>query len=606
MRALLAALPWLLVGCSALQGPKSEPGPAASLGRPALAVDIVAPPELKELLERHLDVTRLPALSRGDAVSESEWSRLIDAAPAQVAELLQTEGYFAPTITPHRQPAPSPDAPQRVRIEVVPGPRAVVTRVTLEVEGPLQAAADAGDALARRTLDEWRTAWALPRGSVFRNSVWSEVKATALARMRAAGYAAANWSGTAAEVNRERHELRLFLVLDSGPLFKAGDIDIEGLVAQDAATVRNLALFDRGAPLTEALLIDFQERLQKSGLYESVTVTHDLDPGHAQAARVSVKLREQPLQVYTAAVGYSANTGQRASIEHVHRRLFGYPLRSRSFVEYGRLRQALELEVSTHPGPGLYRKVVGVTLERLKTSNDVVRSQRLRLGRARDTQAFELLVFAEAENSLRTTDTSRSETFALSGNAHAVLRRLDSVVLPTQGYTLALQGGIGRSHGTGAPSGLFSRSYARFTGYWPLGQSWYGQGRVELGQVFRKTGVVAPDSQLFRAGGDDSVRGYAFRQLGPTDSAGAVTGGAALLTASVEVARPFTTRMPSLWGALFADAGRAAASFGELKPAVGIGAGLRWRSPVGPLRLDLAWGNETKKVRLHFSIGIAL
>ena len=116
---------------------------------------------------------------------------------------------------------------------------------------------------------------------------------------------------------------------------------------------------------------------------------------------------------------------------------------------------------------------------------------------------------------------------------------------------------------------------------------------------------MVPDSQLFRAGGDDSVRGYAYRSLGPV-VAGSVTSGASLVTGSLEVARPFVASVPSLWGALFIDAGRADTSFGTLKPAVGLGAGVRWRSPVGPLRLDLAWGQELKRFRVHFSIGIAL
>jgi translocation and assembly module TamA len=56
---------------------------------------------------------------------------------------------------------------------------------------------------------------------------------------------------------------------------------------------------------------------------------------------------------------------------------------------------------------------------------------------------------------------------------------------------------------------------------------------------------------------------------------------------------------------VFVDAGDAAASFDELSPAVGLGVGVRWRSPVGPLRIDWAWGRETRKGRLHFSVGIA-
>jgi hypothetical protein len=106
------------------------------------------------------------------------------------------------------------------------------------------------------------------------------------------------------------------------------------------------------------------------------------------------------------------------------------------------------------------------------------------------------------------------------------------VVLPTQGYTLALQAGLGRSRGDDALPGWFARSHARLTGYAPLGAQWYGQARVELGQVFRKQGVSAPDSQLFRAGGDESVRGYGYRELAPLDAQGNPSGGAVLFTTS--------------------------------------------------------------------------
>ena len=608
--ALLAPLLLIFSGCAMLGlGPSAPAGAAGDLAQqpqtPAVLVQIVAPDALKALLEKYLDITRLGAMTRGDAVSEDEWSRLIDAAPAQVRELLKTEGYFAPEVSFTRDTVRLPGQPQSVRLDLSPGPRATISRVTLEVEGALQSQVEAGDTRARGVLDDLRNAWALQKSAPFRNATWGGAKALALARLRAAGYATATWSGTAADVDADKSEVRLFLVADSGPLFRSGEIEIDGLAVQDAKTVRNLATFAPGTPLTESLLLDYQERLQKSGLFDSITVSHDLDPSHAATAKVLVRLREQALQVYTAAVGYSANTGPRASVEHVHRRLFGLPLRSRSFVEFGKLRKALDLEVSTHAFEGLYRNLIGVSIERLETSTDVVLSQRFRLGRARDTQRFEQLVFAEAERSVRTTDISRAETFAISGNYQAVIRRLDSVVLPTQGYTLAVQSGLGRSHGSDSPGGLFSRNYARLTAYQPLGSTWYGQARIELGQVFRPNKVMVPDSQLFRAGGDDSVRGYAYRSLGPV-VAGSVTGGASLVTGSLEVARPFSATLPSLWGALFVDAGRADTSFAALKPAIGLGAGLRWRSPVGPLRLDLAWAEELKRFRIHFSVGIAL
>jgi translocation and assembly module TamA len=78
-----------------------------------------------------------------------------------------------------------------------------------------------------------------------------------------------------------------------------------------------------------------------------------------------------------------------------------------------------------------------------------------------------------------------------------------------------------------------------------------------------------------------------------------------MFAGSAEIARPISENRPALWWAAFVDAGNAANAWNELTPAVGYGLGLRWRSPVGPLRLDLAYGQEVRKVRLHLSVGIA-
>lgn len=582
---------------------------ASAPGAPAVAVDVVAPPELKALLDRHLDLRRLAGFTRDDTVDATEWSRLIDATPAQVRDLLQTEGYFAPQVRIVREPADAA-LPRSLRVEVDPGPRTSVSRLTLEFEGDLERAASAGDGGAEALVDTLRRAWRLPAGAPFRNADWSDAKAAVLAQLRASGYPTAAWSGTAADVDVEARLARLFLVVDSGPQFRFGQLRIEGLQRHDPETVQNLAGIAPGTPVTEALLLDYQERLQKAGLFESVAVTLDIDPARAAASDVVVRLREAPLQVWTVGVGVSANTGPRTSVEHVHRRLFGWAATAHNKAEYGRLRQAWEGELSTHPGEKQRRWLLGGAVERLEGDDDIVLSQRLRLGRAQETQRVERLAFVEVERSSRRplpvprTVFEESSAIAVSGNFHGIWRRIDSVILPTEGWTLALQGGVGRSHGSDSPSGPFTRAYGRLTIYEPLGSRWYGQARLEAGQVFRRNAVAVPDSQRFRAGGDESVRGYGYRSLGPLDN-GVVGSGDVLLTGSVELATPISTALPSLWGAVFVDAGNAANSFGNLDPLTGVGVGVRWRSPVGPLRLDWAWAPALSQGRLHFSVGIA-
>jgi len=608
LRAAAALLALWLAGCATSpDGPAApqspdDPRPAAA---PPSGLSVEGPAPLRALLDKHLDIARVGALTRGEPIDDTEWQRLIDATPAQARELLQTEGYFAPRVTVTPEGAL---AERRVKLVLEPGERVRVSRVTIEVEGDLEREAESGDEYAKQALADLRKAWPLGAGKPFRNGDWADAKAAALAKLRAAGYATASWSGTGAEIDTDKREVRLFLVADSGPLFRYGELQVEGLVRHELETVRNLAAFPRGTPVSETLLLDYQDRLQKSGLFDSVTVTLEPDIERSQAARILVRVKEAPLQAWTFGVGVSANTGPRASVEHVYRRVFGEPLTAHNKIVWGGLEQSWTGELSTQAGADLYRSLLGGTIDNLRSDTDIVLSQQLRLGRTQDTQRIERLYFLQAERSQRTTlgdNPEHSSQVGLSINYHGVWRQLDSVVLPTEGFSFSGQSGFGRAHGTDAETGLYTRLYGRLTGYLPIGASWYGQARIELGSVIKKDAVAVPDAELFRAGGDDSVRGYSYRSLAPTAADGTVSGGTDLFTGSVELARPLSASLPSLWGAVFVDAGRAANGWKGLDPALGIGIGLRWRSPVGPLRLDWAWGQEVHRARLHFSVGIA-
>ena len=226
------------------------------------------------------------------------------------------------------------------------------------------------------------------------------------------------------------------------------------------------------------------------------------------------------------------------------------------------------------------------------------------IGRAQDSARIDRLTFLQLDRSDRRTASDRSSSVATTANQHWTWRQLDNPVLPTDGTSVALQGGLGQAWDHTGTRGTFGRAWSRIQWFRPVGRTWYAQARLEAGQVIAPNALEVPDVLLFRAGGDDSVRGYAYRSLGPVVGS-AVGSGKSLATASVEIARPISKELPQFWGAAFVDAGRAANTFSDLKPAVGVGVGVRWRSPVGPLRLDIARGRETGENRLHFSLGIA-
>jgi translocation and assembly module TamA len=204
--------------------------------------------------------------------------------------------------------------------------------------------------------------------------------------------------------------------------------------------------------------------------------------------------------------------------------------------------------------------------------------------------------------SLTRSDAASDSASALSLQYHGIWRRVDDRLSPTRGRVWTGQFGVGQAHSDPGGNGPFTRLYARLNAYLPIGD-WYGQARVEVGQVLVKDGVRVPESLRFRAGGDESVRGYAYRSLAPTEN-GVVVSGKVLFTASVELARPLLASQPGLMGAVFVDAGRAAQGWKGLHPALGYGFGVRYGSPVGQLKLDLAWGQEVHRLRLHLGVGV--
>ena len=472
--------------------------------RVAYELELRAPGELRALLEEHLDLSRYRRLTEGQALSSGELARLANAAPPQARALLETEGYFDPQLRLSRQ---SDRGVERVILEVEPGPRVRVKAVEIGFEGPLQD--EPGTAALREALQR---GWALPAGQPFRQATWSEAKTALLTHTRASGYALAHLESTDAEVDTETQSATLRLRISSGPLVRLGELRIEGLEHQPAETVSRLAHFTPGTPYSEKLLLDFQERVQATRLFDAVTVSIAPDADNAAATPVLVRLRESPRQQATTGIGYNANTGQRITLEHLHRRPFGLDLRSRSKLELGRELRSAELELSSYPREDMQRNLGSLVVEEDRSTGDVNTSLVARIGRLRERGPDERLIFLEAIRARETSGTTgaRVNSGASSANVQWTLRRVDDKLLPTRGHTAWLQLGLGRADNSAGSNGFFGRAHGKLGWYRPLGDSgWHAELRGEAGQVLTKDEVGMPDRLLFRAGGDNSVRGYA-------------------------------------------------------------------------------------------------
>ncbi len=578
-----------------------QPAANDAAAAPVWSLTIDAPDDLKKLLKTYLD------LAHGEAISEGELRRLVAAAPEQARELLQAQGYFAADI--HIKMAESaPGRTQLIHMTVDPGPLARVEKVQLLFEGDLDSRLSDENPEAVALAAELNGMWTMQPGEVMTQARWSTAKSQTLAWLRAHGYPQATWSGTSATVDAQAQTARLFMVADSGPALVYGPLKVEGLKHQPESAIRNVMSFKLSDPYREKQLLDFQERIQKLNLFESVFVNVGEATDASRQGTVNVQVRELPLQQATIGVGVSSDTGPRVSVEHVHRLLWGYPWQAKSKVQIGRKESLIQSDLTSHPRPNGRRLLAAVQASRqLDDDNSVTLSGRLRFGLTYESERIERTSYVEFERALvqSAADNSIAKASAITVMQQWLRRDLDSPVLPTIGYTANAYAGLGRSFSALNDSGWFLRTYGRLTWYRPLPHAWNATVRGEMAQVFAASNVSVPDTLLYRAGGDESVRGYGYRTLGVKQD-NTTLGGRSLFTGSLELAHPLMTRFPSLWGAVFADIGDAAQSWSALDLKLGYGAGIRWRSPVGPLRLDAAYGQAVHAYRLHFSVGIVL
>jgi translocation and assembly module TamA len=207
-------------------------------------------------------------------------------------------------------------------------------------------------------------------------------------------------------------------------------------------------------------------------------------------------------------------------------------------------------------------------------------------------------LFLEALQERYTAGAERGESTLLMPGVSWDRRSGDDPVSPRRGWRLSLEL-------RGASKALLSdldffRVHGSAKGILPLGKGRV-LGRTELGYSLVGGFSDLPPSQRFFAGGDNSVRGYGYHQLGPEDASGKVVGGRHVVTASIEYEHPVVDKWSA---ALFVDTGDAFnGSRIRLHNAVGVGA--RWRSPVGPIRVDLAHPLDKGEdvIRIHFSLG---
>ncbi len=585
-----AAFAVLLAGAALAQE-----GPA----RPSFNLDVRAPDAVRELLERHLELQRYRQVPDLD---EAELARLLRLAERDARELLGTLGYFSPKLDIHREAIEAGAVPVVV-VAVDPGPPTTIADVHIGFQGDISASTDP-DAIAQRS--QIRERWSLPAGRRFTQKGWEDAKSDALRDLVARRYPAGKIGFSRADIDAAANRARLGLRLDSGPLFRLGPMQVSGIERYDPVLVPRLARLPPGSIYDQDRIQRAQLRLVGSGYFDSAFIY--VDPaGDPAAAPVQVNVREAPLKKLVLGLGLSTDTGPRATVEYTHNRLPGLGWRALSKLQLDRKAPFIGTELFAIPGEDGWRWGVSARAERIDDDPLVTHSQTLRVGRTRSEDHIERNVYVQFDRSSVRAEAGApppadtGDGTALSANYIWSGRYFDQEPYPTRGFAVGAELGAGITLvGSRSP---FQRTVLRWLQIHPLERGRL-QWRAEGGAVLAAAQARVPSTHLFRTGGDTSVRGYGFRDIGVQQPGGVVGPGRLLAVGSLEWQRPIRRDgVPTDFeSVLFVDAGAVADHVSDLRPSVGVGAGVRYRSPLGPLQVDLAYGVDAKRLRLHINI----
>ena len=596
--------------------------------------------ELRENVLAHLGPVRL---GRRDELSERTRREIAANGTERVREALRPFGYYAPRVD--ASVITDVDGTHRLDLRIDPGAPVIVDSVEVSV---------IGEGATRDRLVRWRDNWPLPVGSVLNQVTWSEYKQRGIEQAEFAGFLAAGFAEQEIAIDLETNTVALRLVLDTGARFVFGNI-VFGEHVLNPGIVESIPRFETGDYYTKELMDRFRVDLQATGWFTDVDVTEfENETTSPPSVDLRVNLATDFRNRYQGAFGYGTDTGVRLQANFSRHPVSARGDRLDVGIGWREVDNELALR-GTYRLPRLNRRrqywVVEGTLkfenrdlevkrsdedeDFIRLANGNIDERHLRFGRlkVRNRSGGEQQIFTQPFVQFLN---SRSEYAAdpeivgvtfedgidtvVQGTINTGSVGLDVRIVDVTGRGWETRGGRDvlwafTSVFNEADNSNFTQLYASTRRVYNVGERVKFNLRGEIGYTDAEVNEVIldvdsvpielsvtklPNFYRFRAGGSQSGRGYAFEQLSNNN-----IGSNNIVTASVETEFRFREN----WSvAAFVDAGNAFNDWSAPEIKVGIGAGIRWYSILGPIRLDIAQATDFngQPWRIHFTVGTPL
>lgn len=526
----------------------------------------------------------------GEDLGATNVRRLHRRAPDEIRTALKPLGYYHTRI--EERLSRNGDN-WTAEYDVEPGPPIRLTKLQLNLVGPGRE-----DPLLRRAIREFP----LNTGDVLHQGRYTEGKTQFFRMARLNGYLDGEFDTSIVEINRETNAASVHLQFRTGRRYRFGKISIHDDTLNDTF-LRKLVILRSGDPFSRDEL-NRQERVFESTEYfRNVRVEPEIDSPDGDQIPLNVRLTPAPKRTYSVGAGYGTNTGPRLRLNYQNRRVNrrGHRFRVESLLS-PRLVELDSTYMIPIGNPNRSRFELNATVSREDYPHSL--STLAAVGpvhvRNRDNWTERKSIKIRQENFRVNGQDGHSTLLVPTWNLQKI--RLDRASLPRRGFSVTGQlRGSAKVLGSEASFLQFSGETRYVRQLLPVGLRLHL--RSSLGSTAVRDITELPPTLRFFTGGDDSVRGYSYYDLGARRD-GEVIGGKHLTVGSIELEQDIVGNWST---ALFFDAGNSFNTFDEIRNQYkrSSGVGIRWRSPIGPFHLDYAQALDEpdNPGRIHFSIG---
>ncbi|MCE1117193.1 MULTISPECIES: autotransporter assembly complex protein TamA [Pseudomonas] len=520
--------------------------------------------------------------------------RFSRGAEEQTRKAAQALGYYQARIDSEVKPPSDKDKPPQLIIRVEPGEPVRLRNVTVRIEGP------ASEMKAFRVPDSK----ALRSGEQLNHGHYEDAKRLILNQASRYGFFSGHFTRQRLAVDPQAGVADIELVYQSGPRYRLGAVHFGGDTPLDQELLQRMVQFQPGTPYDSELIAELNNDLQSSGYFEGVRVDAAPTAAVGEDIPVEVRLDTRKPRTMGLGLGFSTDVGPRAKANWTRHWVNpqGHSYGWETELSAPRQNVGLWYDIPLDPPltdklrfAGGYQNedIAGTdTLSKLLTVGPEWHSK-LPSGWQR------VISLKYQREEYRLGDDSGLSNLLMPGVSFAYLRS-DNRIDPHQGYRLQFDLQAAKE-GLGSDTNLVHGNVL-LKGLTTLGHNHRFLGRVQFGgSATNGYQQNIPPSLRFFAGGDQSVRGYDYQSLSPENNKGDRIGGRYLVAGSAE----YQYSIAEKWRvATFIDQGNSFNSLELPSLKTGVGIGVRWVSPVGPLRLDLAHAlDDDGGFRLHFSMG---